>query len=67
MRDMEKEVRNRVEMLEYMKWREARATRQKPFTHRDVGRLVSAYNKEPQAALAEVRGEMDRAKAPRAA
>jgi flagellar protein FlaI len=62
MKDMEKEVRNRAEILEYMRWREARATRQKPFTHRDVGRLVSFYYKEPAQALAEARAEMDRAK-----
>ena len=62
MRDMEKEVRNRTEILEYMKWREARATRAHPFTHRDVGRLVSFYYKEPQTALAEARAEMDKAK-----
>ena len=62
MKDMEKEVRSRVEMLEYMKWLEARATRQKPFTHRDVGRLVSFYYKEPEKALAEARAEMERAR-----
>ncbi|HKS60030.1 MAG TPA: type II/IV secretion system ATPase subunit [Thermoplasmata archaeon] len=63
MKEMEREVRNRVEMLEYMRWRESRATRQRPFTHRDVGRLVSFYYKEPAAALQEARAEMERAKA----
>jgi flagellar protein FlaI len=67
MKEMEREVRSRVEMLEYLKWKESRATRQKPFTHRDVGRLVSFYYKEPQQALAEARAEMDRARGPRAA
>jgi flagellar protein FlaI len=58
MREMDREVRNRVEMLEYMKWKEARATRQQPFTHRDVGRLVAFYYKEPKQALSEARAEM---------
>jgi flagellar protein FlaI len=58
MREMDREVRNRVEMLEYMKWREARATRAQPFTHRDVGRLVAFYYKEPKQALAEARAAM---------
>ena len=67
MRDMEREVHNRVEMLEYMKWKESQATRQHPFTHRDVGRLVAFYIKEPQTALAEARADMERSRAPRAA
>jgi flagellar protein FlaI len=58
MREMDREVRNRVEMLEYMKWREARATRAQPFTHRDVGRLVAFYYKEPKQALEEARAAM---------
>jgi archaeal flagellar protein FlaI len=62
MREMERDVRNRVEMLGYLKWRESQATRQQPFTHRDVGRFVAYYYKEPAAALAEARAEMDRAK-----
>ena len=65
MRDMEKDVRNRVEMLEYLKWREGRSTRQHPFTHRDVGRIVASYYKDPAAALAEARAEMDRGKTSR--
>jgi len=64
MKDMEREVRNRVEMLEYMVWKEAQATRQQPFTHRDVGRLVAFYYKEPQRALQEARNEMGRSKPP---
>lgn len=67
MRDMEREVHNRVEMLEYMKWKESQATRQHPFTHRDVGRLVAFYIKEPQTALAEARADMERSRVPRAA
>ncbi|MCI4361089.1 MAG: hypothetical protein L3J91_05245, partial [Thermoplasmata archaeon] len=67
MKEMEKEVRGRVEILEYMKWLEARATRQKPFTHRDVGRLVSFYCKEPEKALAEARAEIERGRTARPA
>ncbi len=67
MREMEREVRNRVEMLEYLRWKESQATRQHPFTHRDVGRLVAFYYKEPGEALKEARAEMERAKAPRPA
>jgi flagellar protein FlaI len=60
MKEMEREVKGRVELLEYMKWLESRATRQKPFTHRDVGRLVAFYYKEPDRALAEARADMER-------
>ena len=69
MREMEKEVRGRTEMLEYLRLKEAQATRQKPFTHRDVGRLVAFYYKDPQAALKEARAELEHAKnaAPKAA
>jgi flagellar protein FlaI len=68
MRDMEKEVRNRVEILEFLVWKESQSTRQHPFTHRDVGRIVASYTKEPATALSEARAEMDRGKssAPRA-
>ena len=62
MKEMEREVRNRVEILEYMIARDARATRQHPYTHRDVGQLVSFYYKEPQKALAECRDELARMK-----
>jgi flagellar protein FlaI len=62
MKEMEKEVRQRVEILEYMKWLEARGTRQHPFTHREVGRLVSFYYKEPLQALVEARTTMERGK-----
>ena len=60
MKEMEREVRNRVEILDYMMARDAHATRQNPYTHRDVGRLVSFYYKEPQKALAEAREELAR-------
>ena len=63
MKDIDREVKRRVQMLEYFKWRDARATRQTPFTHRDVGRLISSYYKDPQAAVAEVNDEMGRARA----
>ena len=67
MKEMEREVRNRVEMLEYLRFLDTRATRQKPFTHRDVGRLVSYYYKEPAEALAEARAEMQKGAAPKTA
>ena len=67
MKEMEKEVKSRVELLEYMKWLDSRATRQKPFTHRDVGRLVASYNKEPEKTLQDARADMDRARAGRPA
>ncbi|MGP8073122.1 MAG: type II/IV secretion system ATPase subunit [Thermoplasmata archaeon] len=63
MKEMEREVRRRVEMLEYLEAKEAQATRAHPFTHRDVGRLVSYYYKEPDKALAEAREEMVKLKA----
>ena len=62
MKEMEREVRNRVEVLEYLKLLEAKATRQQPFTHRDVGRIVAYYYKEPAQALAEARTALERAK-----
>src|SRR5258708_24485485 len=67
MRDMEREVHARTEMLEYLQLKEAQATRQKPFTHRDVGRLVAFYYKEPAVALKEARGELERSRAARTA
>jgi flagellar protein FlaI len=62
MKEMEREVRNRAEMLDYLVYRDAQATRLKPFTHRDVGQLVAFYYKEPERALAEARAEMSRGK-----
>ncbi|MCI4330173.1 MAG: Flp pilus assembly complex ATPase component TadA, partial [Thermoplasmata archaeon] len=64
MKEMEREVRQRTEILEYLKWLEARGTRQNPFTHREVGRLVSFYYKEPMQALAEARTAMASGKPP---
>jgi archaeal flagellar protein FlaI len=63
MKEMEREVRRRSEMLEFLRWKDSQATRQQPFTHRDVGRLVAAYYKDPANAVAEARAELDRAKA----
>jgi len=63
MKEMEREVRRRVEMLEYLEAKEAQSTRSHPFTHRDVGRLVSFYYKEPDKALQEAREEMVKLKA----
>ena len=59
---MEREVRSRVEMLEYMVAKDARATRQHPFTHRDVGQLVAFYYKDPKRALEEARAELPKLK-----
>jgi archaeal flagellar protein FlaI len=63
MKEMEREVRRRVEMLEFLKWKDSLATRQQPFTHRDVGRLVASYYKDPANAVNEARAELERAKA----
>jgi len=62
MKEMEREVRNRVELMDYMMFRDSQATRQKPYTHRDVGQLVAYYYKEPQKALQEARAELQRVK-----
>ncbi len=62
MKEMEREVRRRVEVLDYLQAREAQATRQHPFTHRDVGQLVAFYYKEPEKALQEARDEMAKLK-----
>ena len=62
MKEMEREVRRRVEMLEFLKWRDSLSTRQQPFTHRDVGRVVASYYKDPANAVVEARAEMDRVK-----
>jgi flagellar protein FlaI len=64
MKEMEREVRNRVEILDYMMAKDAHATRQNPYTHRDVGQLVSFYYKEPAKALSETRDELARMKPP---
>jgi archaeal flagellar protein FlaI len=66
MKEMEREVRNRAEMMDYLVYRDAQATRLKPFTHRDVGQLVAFYYKEPDRALAEARAELAKAKPPTA-
>jgi archaeal flagellar protein FlaI len=63
MKEMEREVRRRSEMLEFLKWKDSLATRQQPFTHRDVGRLVASYYKDPANAVNEARAELERAKA----
>jgi archaeal flagellar protein FlaI len=62
MKEMEREVRRRSDMLEYLKWKDSLATRQQPFTHRDVGRLVASYYKDPGNAVTEARNEMERMK-----
>src|SRR5580658_1595069 len=62
MKEMEREIRNRAEMMEYLVYRDAQATRLKPFTHRDVGQLVAFYYKEPARALAGARAELAKAK-----
>lgn len=64
MKEMEREVRNRAEMMDYLLYRDKQATRLKPFTHRDVGQLVAFYYKEPERALAEARAELAKAKPP---
>ena len=63
MRDMDKEVKRRTEILEYLRWKESKATRQNPFSHRDVGRVVASYYKDPQAAVEDARAEMGKPKA----
>ncbi|MGC2359443.1 MAG: type II/IV secretion system ATPase subunit [Thermoplasmata archaeon] len=63
MKEMEREVRNRAEMMDYLLFRDAQATRQKPFTHREVGQLVAFYYKEPDRALAEALAELAMANA----
>ncbi len=63
MKEMEREVRRRADMLEYLKWKDSLSTRAQPFTHRDVGRVVAAYYKDPASAAAEARADLERAKA----
>jgi flagellar protein FlaI len=62
MKEMELEVRNRVEIMDYMLAKDAQATRQHPFTHRDVGQMVAFYYKDPKRALEEARAELARLK-----
>ncbi len=62
MKEMEREIRRRVEILEYLQVKEAQSTRQHPFTHRDVGRIVSFYYKEPEKAVTEAREELAKMK-----
>jgi flagellar protein FlaI len=63
MKEMEREVQRRVAMLEYLQVKDQQSTRQHPFTHRDVGRLVSYYYKEPEKAVLEARDELAKMKA----
>ncbi|MGD0257076.1 MAG: type II/IV secretion system ATPase subunit [Thermoplasmata archaeon] len=62
MKEMEREVRRRVEILEYLQVKDQQSTRQHPFTHRDVGRIVSFYYKEPEKAVTEAREELAKMK-----
>jgi archaeal flagellar protein FlaI len=62
MKEMEREIRRRVEILEYLQVKEAQSTRQHPFTHREVGRIVSFYYKEPEKAVTEAREELAKMK-----
>jgi archaeal flagellar protein FlaI len=62
MKEMEREIRRRVEILEYLQVKDQQATRQHPFTHRDVGRIVSFYYKEPEKAVTEAREELAKMK-----
>ncbi|MCI4343657.1 MAG: type II/IV secretion system ATPase subunit [Thermoplasmata archaeon] len=62
MKEMEREVHRRVEILEYLQAKDAQSTRQHPFTHRDVGRIVSFYYKEPEKAVLEAREELAKLK-----
>ncbi len=64
MKEMEREVRNRVEILDFMMMKDSQATRMKPYNHRDVGQLVSFYYKEPQKALQEARAELAKMRPP---
>lgn len=64
MKEMEREVRDRVTMLDAMMVRDAQATRRKPFTHRDVGQMVSFYYKEREKALADAQAVLAQARAP---
>jgi archaeal flagellar protein FlaI len=62
MKEMEREIRRRCEILEYLQVKDQQSTRQHPFTHRDVGRIVSFYYKEPEKAVTEAREELAKMK-----
>ncbi|MGC9061071.1 MAG: hypothetical protein ACP5JR_07585, partial [Thermoplasmata archaeon] len=55
MKEMEREIKRRCDILEYMKLIESKATREHPFTYKEVARLVSWYYKEPNAVMETVR------------
>lgn len=55
MKEMEREVKRRCDILEYMKLVESQRTKTNPFTYKDVARLVSWYYKEPDAVMETVR------------
>ncbi|MEM4161234.1 MAG: type II/IV secretion system ATPase subunit, partial [Thermoplasmata archaeon] len=55
MKEMEREVKRRCDILEYMKLVESQRSRDNPFTYKDVARLVSWYYKEPEAVMETVR------------
>ncbi|MEM3513593.1 MAG: hypothetical protein QXH13_05405, partial [Thermoplasmata archaeon] len=55
MKEMEREVKRRCDILEYMKLIESQRPKDNPFTYKDVARLVSWYYKEPDAVMETVR------------
>ncbi|MCX8174092.1 MAG: type II/IV secretion system ATPase subunit [Thermoplasmata archaeon] len=55
MKEMEREVKRRCDILEYMKLVESQRSKDNPFTYKDVARLVSWYYKEPDAVMETVR------------
>ncbi|MCL4324699.1 MAG: type II/IV secretion system ATPase subunit [Candidatus Thermoplasmatota archaeon] len=62
MREIDREVKRRTEVLEYLKWKESRSTREHPFSHRDVGKIISFYYKDPQGCLTEIRDDINKAR-----
>jgi flagellar protein FlaI len=55
MKEMEREIKRRCDILEYMKLVESKRSKSEPFTYKDVARLVSWYYKEPEAVMEMVR------------
>ena len=47
MKDMEKEVKRRADVLNYLVLMESKGTREHPFTFKDVAKTVAWYYKEP--------------------
>ena len=59
MKEMEREIKRRVEVLEYLRLLEQNQTKANPFNYRTVAKTVAWYLKEPNKVLESVKAYME--------